>query len=219
MPGTMRSPQSLASATCPQEAYSLVGKLESLSSIAPPTHRHHTILSATRPPVPTAGPLNPPCQPDTTMTNAGLLIKDSSELVPAGEAAVLVPNLTWGAQLIVSIILTVLDSRYLSALHSSLPHPPTCTQPPSVTSVWKAWRRRWGEEAGIRLPVDQGWVSGVARGRRQLLKQPRGVLPPLPLRIRGARVTGPSSAALLSAHAVAVFGVCTRSSLLLVGFL
>ena len=36
----------------------------------------------THPPVPTAWiqePLNPPCRTDTTMTNAGLLLKDSIE--------------------------------------------------------------------------------------------------------------------------------------------
>ena len=56
------------------------GEAKSLSSIAPPTHRHPCYSLS--PPVPQClqqEPLNPPRRPDTMMTKAGLLIKDFIE--------------------------------------------------------------------------------------------------------------------------------------------
>ena len=78
------------------------------------------------------------------------------------KAAVLVLNLTWGAQLIVSIILTALDSWYLSALHSSLhPHPQQAHTTSQCHFSLESMEGGGGERSqasGCRLTRDGGQV-------------------------------------------------------------
>lgn len=89
------------------------------------------------------------------VTNAGLLITDCTESWQ--KAAVCVLNLARGGQLIVSIVLTALDSRYLSALRSS--PCPLCSSRASkchlhLESIEEV---RWREEPVIiLLPIDRG---------------------------------------------------------------
>lgn len=88
------------------------------------------------------------------MTNAGLLIKDSTECwSPHAESSSVSPEPdTAGAQLIVSIVWTALDSRYLPALHSSL----HTSHTPSL-KVSLAFARHRGSKVGrgtlITLPT------------------------------------------------------------------
>ena len=129
----------MASSPCSQETYSPVGKTNH-SLLEPPPPVIHAVLSHI-----------PPClqllgrRLGNKMTNSGLLIKDSIESwSPHAESGSVSPEPEPGSTAIVSIVLTALDSRCLSALCSSL-HPHPIPQAQSVTSIWKAWKKQGGE--------------------------------------------------------------------------
>ena len=151
----------------------------------------------THPPVPTAWihePLNPPCSTDTTMTNAGLLLKDSIESRSLhAESSSVSPEPDLGSTLIVSIVWTALDSRYLSTLHSSFhPHPQHAHTTSQCHFSLESTREGGGEKSqalgcqltrdgGQGLPEDTGSYAETAQGR---------VAAPTPrtLRMKGAGV-------------------------------
>ena len=109
------------------------------------------------------------------------------------KAAVLVLNLTWGVRLLSALFGQRLTAGICQpSIPPSTPTPNMHTQPPSVTSVWKARREGGGErsqalgcqltrDGGQGLPEDTGSYAETAQGR---------VAAPTPrtLRMKGAGV-------------------------------